>query len=255
MSTAIYWMLVDSEQTPPETMGVLSPSELERFSTFRFPKRQKEWLLGRWTSKTLAHSLPAYRDYPLDQIEIRNTPKGAPSIHVLGGTTSLDCLTISHSNHLALCAMASGPDLRVGADLEVVEPRTETFILDYFTPGERQIVAGCPAETRAIVVTLIWSVKEAMLKALGVGLRWDTRKVEVRHVGDIQPAGRSDGDWNKIRVGEGSPDQRVGEDQPGQRVWTAWWQRRQQFVLSLAAFAVGQADIRSVQLIEKQVSG
>ncbi len=185
-------MLVDSDLTPPQVQGVLSPSELTKFSAFRFPKRQKEWLQGRWAAKALAHSLPAYRVTPLDQIEILNTPEGAPFLQVQGQAARADCLTISHSGHLALCALASGPGFRVGADLEKIEPRTETFILDYFTPAECQLVEAVSAESRAVLVTLIWSAKEAMLKALGVGLHWDTRMVEVRAVGDILQTGRDE---------------------------------------------------------------
>ncbi len=119
-----------------------------------------------------------------------------------GQAARADCLTISHSGHLALCALASGPGLRVGADLEKIEPRTETFILDYFTPAECQLVEAASAESRAVLVTLIWSAKEAMLKALGVGLRWDTRMVEVRAVDDILQTSRMDGKWQEIQVGE-----------------------------------------------------
>jgi 4'-phosphopantetheinyl transferase len=242
MPPTIYWMLVDATQTLPEAPGVLSTSELERFLAFRFPKRQNEWLLGRWTAKSLAHSLPAYQQYPLGRIEIQNTPEGAPFIQVQDGAAQTDCLSISHCGHLALCALAPGRDLRVGADLEKIEPRTETFILDYFTPGERQIVADCPAQNRAVVVTLIWSAKEAVLKALGVGLRWDTRAVEVCAIDGILPTNTEMGGWQKYLV------RAVQADNP---VWAAWWQRRDEFILTLAGFSATQAETQSIHLIEK----
>ena len=58
MSNPIYWMLIDTDQTVPEAQGVLSGSEFGKYSAFRFSKRRDEWLLGRWTAKCLAHSLP-----------------------------------------------------------------------------------------------------------------------------------------------------------------------------------------------------
>ena len=244
MPTTIHWMLVDSARTPLETRAFLSPSELERFSAFRFPKRRDEWLLGRWAAKALAHSLPAYQDYPLDRIEIQNTPAGVPFIQVHGQAASPDCLTISHSGHLALCALAAGPDLRVGADLEKIELRTGTFILDYFTPAESQLVETYPPDTRAVVVTLIWSAKEAMLKAMGVGLRWDTRSVEVRRVDGLLPAGDSTGKWQELQVGEVNASQAA---------WSAWWQRRGQFILTLTEFAARPSEIRSAHLVEQKL--
>jgi 4'-phosphopantetheinyl transferase len=242
MPKPIYWKLVDSHQAPLETQGFLSQSELGKFSTFRFPKRRNEWLLGRWTAKSLVQSIPAYHDYSLDQIEIRNIPEGAPYIQLPGETTPTDCLTISHSEHLALCALAPGPDLRVGADLEKIEPRTEMFILDYFTPSERRLVDTYPAEARAIVVTLIWSAKESMLKALGVGLRWDTRQVEIREIGELVPGDATHSGWQKMQV---------GDLQQGNRHWGAWWQRRSNFIITLAGFMTGSAKIQSAFLVEK----
>jgi 4'-phosphopantetheinyl transferase len=246
MPNPVYWMLVDSHKTPLEAPEVLSPSELLKFSAFRFPKRRNEWLLGRWTAKALVHSIPAYHHYSLHQIEIRNTPEGAPYIQLPGRATLAECLTISHSEHFAMCALATGLELQVGADLEKIEPRTETFILDYFTPAEKQLVDMYPAETRAVVVTLIWSTKESMMKALGVGLRWDTRMVEVHGMDGILHASGGHSIWQKIQV---------GEQKASKRAWAAWWQRQDPFILTLAGFASTQIEIRSAQLIERQVEG
>jgi len=246
MSTSIYWALVDFDQAALEVKGFLSPAELQKYSTFRFPKRRDEWLLGRWTSKTLVHSLPAYQHYSLDQIVIHNAPDGAPYIQLPDRATPAECLSISHSGNLAVCALSPGLDMQVGADLEKVEVRTETFIMDYFTPSERQLVNTYPADTRALIVTLIWSAKESMLKALGVGLRRDTRMVEVRALDGILPAGKDQGKWQNIQLGE-----KAASD----RAWAAWWQRRDPFVLTLAGFAATPAKIQSAWLVEKRVGG
>ncbi len=237
-------MKVDFSQAPLETQGYLSLLELQKLSTFRFPKRRDEWLLGRWTAKALAHSLPNYSHYHLDQIEIRNTPEGAPYIQLPGDTKPAGCLAISHSNHFALCALSPGLNLRIGVDLEKIETRTETFILDYFTPAERRLVDAYPAETRSILVTLIWSAKESMLKALGVGLRWDTRSVEISGLDGIQHAQDIPGKWRMIQVGE-----QIGST----RAWAAWWQCQGQFILTLAGFAATPAGIQSTRLIEQQI--
>ena len=229
---------------PLETEGLLSPAEFQKFSTFRFAKRRNEWLLGRWAAKALAHSLPAYQQYTLNQIEIHNAPQGAPHIQLPDGMTPEDCLTISHSDASALCALATGPDVRIGADLEKIDARTETFVLDYFTPAECQLVKVYSDETRAVVVTLIWSLKESMLKALGVGLRWDTRAVEVSGLQDSLSENDGMGGWQSIQVAEAKASERV---------WMGWWQRRDPFILTLAGFAATQAEMQSVRLVEKQI--
>ena len=246
MPNPIYWMLVDAHQAAQEAPGVLSPAELQKYSAFRFPKRREEWFLGRWTAKTLVHSLPVYQQYHLDQIEMRNAPEGAPYLQLPGRAAPAECLSISHSGDFAVCALATGLELRVGVDLEKVEARTETFVLDYFTSAERHLVDKFPVDSRVMLVTLIWSAKESMLKALGVGLRRDTRTVEVQGMDSNSPTGNDHSTWQKIQVGE----------QPAsQRAWAAWWQHRGSFVLTLAGFAVTPAEILSVQLVEHQVEG
>ena len=74
-----------------------------------------------------------------------------------------------------------------------------------------------------ILVTLIWSAKESTLKALGVGLRWDTRSVEISGLDGIQHEDIP-GKWRMIQVGE-----QIGST----RAWAAWWQCQGQFILTL----------------------
>jgi 4'-phosphopantetheinyl transferase len=269
MSDTIYWTLINSQEVQLEPRSFLSPIELDQFNLFRFPKRRDEWLLGRWAAKTLLHSLPAFQQFSLDQIEICNTPHGAPFINLPGQIIPAGRLTISHSGTLALCAFTSSLDMYVGADLEKIEPRTGTFVLDYFTPAEIQLVDTCPAETRAALVTLVWSTKESMLKALQVGLRWDTRKVEVQEVRrdgipPLHPIAASPGIWQEIRVGETVAN---GFIQPASALdsgtcgtatpdtgtldWAAWWQRLDGFILTLACYATRPSDIQSVRLVVK----
>ena len=95
-----------------------------------------------------------------------------------------------------------------------------------------------------MLVTLIWSVKESMLKALGVGLRRDTHMVEVQALEDLLPGTDEQGKWQKLQVGE----------QPAsERAWAAWWQRRDPYVFTLAGFAATPAEIRSARLVELRV--
>jgi 4'-phosphopantetheinyl transferase len=220
----IHWTLGEGWRAPLEEYAAfLSNAEQQKLSSLRFPKRRHEWLLGRWTAKSLVHSLPEYHHFLLDQIEIQNMPEGSPRIILPDEKVSRGCLSISHREDLAFCVHAEGPKLRIGADLEKIEARPKNFAEDYFMQAEQRIVTGHPDSERDFITTLIWSAKEAMLKALGVGLRWDTRKVEVTQIGslDVEP-----GAWNSIRV----------MDHSEARPWSAWWQRRDELVLTLAGY-------------------
>jgi 4'-phosphopantetheinyl transferase len=114
---------------------------------------------------------------------------------------------------------------RIGADIEKVERRSQGFVEDYFTPRERdQVLAASPA-ARDTLTTLIWSAKEAALKALRLGLTVDTRSVSCipSAFAHIQP------DWAPLRVN-------CGPDLPGERgqITSGWWRLWNGYVLTLA---------------------
>jgi 4'-phosphopantetheinyl transferase len=242
MADTIFWTLVDRSRIDLDRGSPwLSPVEQQTLAAFRFPKRRDEWLLGRWTAKSLLRSLPAYRGLPPQAIEVYNEPDGAPGLTLPAGSPSPGSLSISHSGPYALCALASGPDLRIGADLELVESRSEGFIEDYFTPCEREMVHTAPRESRDFVATLVWSLKEAMLKALGVGLRWDTRRVEVSET-DSLPA--LEQEWQALQV---------SDYENTHRPWAAWAQRRDGYVLTAAALPGEGRDPRAIQLAEQSI--
>jgi phosphopantetheinyl transferase len=109
----------------------------------------------------------------------------------------------------------------MGCDLEKVEPRTWSFVRDYFTPNEQDAVAaqGNP-ELRARMVTLIWSAKEAVLKALETGLRADTRTLSVSFEGDAtldRPL------WQSLTVCTSNS------------CFNGWWKEENEFVYCFAS--------------------
>ena len=68
----------------------------------------------------------------------------------------------------------------IGCDLELVEPRSEAFVRDYFTVPEQCCVGAVPdGEESWLRANLLWSAKESVLRVLETGLRRDTRSVEI----------------------------------------------------------------------------
>jgi len=167
----------------PDHNNWLSDREREVLAGLTVIKRRSDWRLGRWTAKCLVRAQLDRRFgiHEYGDIEVRAAPDGAPDVYVRGEVAPVT-LSISHSNGVALCALAVC-EMRLGCDTELIEARTEAFVADYFSSEERGVVARMPIWHRPLAATLIWSAKESVLKARRVGLRHDTRSVVV-DVGD-----------------------------------------------------------------------
>jgi 4'-phosphopantetheinyl transferase len=180
----VYWLEHSEADVPPHD-DWLSAGEVACLNAMRIPKRRSDWRLGRWTAKrglSLHLNLPGDAQ-SLASIEIRPAASGSPEAFIAGRPAAAD-ISISHCNGTALCAIAP-LGTALGCDLELVEPRSELFVSDYFTTEEQALLAQATAANRGWLVTLLWSAKESALKALHEGLRQDTRSVMVRLGHDI----------------------------------------------------------------------
>jgi 4'-phosphopantetheinyl transferase len=228
----ICWLLDERmpvwNEDPP---AFLNPVETSSLAGKRFPKRRAEWLHGRWVAKNLLQKgHPACMELPLSEILIANEPGGAPYATLADGSRLAGCLSITHSGSLAACTLALDPGLRVGIDLEKIEARPTGFFETYFNPPENAYLRNCPPETLPEVLTLLWSAKESVLKALRKGLSLDTRQVEIKLVeGDGGLSRR----WQRFRAAGNTLDSSTPGSGPW--VWAGWWQVYQGYILTLAA--------------------
>ncbi len=214
--------LARGEDALPAGVGWLAPGETQRAaSVLRYTKRRTEYLLaparrearGRRADRALA-GRPARCWRPsrcVTRPAVRRTcvVDGAP----IGLTVS-----ITDRAGWAVCLVGPGAD-GIGCDLELVEPRTDGFVRDFFTAAERRYVAARPAgEERDVAANLIWSAKESALKVLRTGLRRDTRSVEV------SVDGRGADGWGGLSVRASEGDRFPG-----------WWRRDGRFLFTVAA--------------------
>lgn len=113
----------------------------------------------------------------LEDIEIQAARSGAPEVFLFNQRAAVT-ISLSHRAGSALCVVGwSGA--RLGCDLEMVEPRGDAFVADFFTANEQALVQRISAEERPLLVTLLWSAKESALKALHAGLQLDTTCMDV----------------------------------------------------------------------------
>jgi len=209
----IRWMLLRASALP-EGDDWLGANERKVLAGLKFPKRRSDWRLGRFVAKQALASFTGIDR--LERVEIIADEDGAPDPFIDGQAIE-SSISISHREDAAACAIA--PDAQVGCDLEAVEPRSTRFINDFFTGRERTAVQQTPSALRDRHVALTWSAKESALKVLRVGLRRDTRRVEV----EIDDPEATEEGWHPLRVTV-SPE--------GHR-FRGWWRQDEDLVLTV----------------------
>lgn len=173
----------------PPHQGWLHPEELRFLQTLRFEKRRNDWLLGRWTAKQALLSFFESKCIAINphSIAILKGSTGAPEM-VFESSVPPCSLSISHRDGHAIAAVAPGV-VAIGCDLEVIEPRSEAFLSDYFLESELAFLSGIPLDQKDLYANLFWCVKESVMKATGEGMGLHPRRVEVE-ISDMDVAAK-----------------------------------------------------------------
>ncbi|HEX3526638.1 MAG TPA: 4'-phosphopantetheinyl transferase superfamily protein [Thermoanaerobaculia bacterium] len=212
------YLLAEATDVPDgDTWLALSEAAFQQ--TLHIPHRRADWRLGRWAAKKALAAWLGQSVAP-ERIAIHPAPDGAPEMLLDGGAAPV-ALSYSHRAGRALCMLAPlGTTL--GCDLELIEPRTDAFVADYFTAAERDLVTQASSTERPLLANLLWSAKESALKALRTGLRMDTRSVEV----DLE-------DW-RVEGSQPWKPLRVRLVETG-KIFQGWWRREEDSLLTLCA--------------------
>ena len=230
----VHWLEQRAADVPADS-GWLSPLECAHLDGLRFAKRRADWRLGRWTAK---HALAKCLDLDsgsLAGIEIRPAVSGAPEV-----SRQIDRSGFLYGFVTAMAWRHAWSHLRAPCccDLEVLEPRSHAFLADYFAAPEQQLIGTSPGADRDKVLNLFWSAKESTLKALGVGLREDSRCVIVGPIDGLSwPNQLSDADRRPFAGGPAA-----GRWNPMQVIYTrgrifhGWWQQEGSLLRTLVAF-------------------
>ena len=207
--------------------GLLSPREERILAGLGIVPRRRKWLMGRAAAKQLVRDMAAGDSVPDNRISVLNQPSGEPFVLIEGRGGWGRAISISHRSEVGMAAAPLDEAVRIGADVETVEPRDPALVRQFYTEGEAQIVEAGGQE-RDEIVARIWSAKEAVLKLLGLGLRIDTRGVLVDLAGHAFP--ECPAEWQPVDV-------RVIAELPRQSVLNnlrVMWRRQAGCVLTVA---------------------
>lgn len=148
---------------------LLDPVELDRMRRFRFDADRERFILGHGLLRTL---LGRYLERDPSLIRMARGPFGKPYLE-----RKTLRFNLSDTKDAVLIAFADG--LELGADIETMTRDVDHVAVSehYFTAPEIRAIAAAEHPKRHFLE--LWTRKEAVLKASGVGIMDDLRVLRV----------------------------------------------------------------------------
>jgi 4'-phosphopantetheinyl transferase len=162
------WFVRSDEVRDPAVLArcaaALTPDERERHDRFLFAKDRHQFLVTRGTIRTL---LGACLDVDPAACRFEADRYGRPSLtHPDGAAITFN---ISHTAGLVACAIARAGE--IGVDVEdTSRARHADVPRRFFSTAEADALAALPAHERQVRFYEYWTLKEAYIKARGMGL-------------------------------------------------------------------------------------
>ena len=155
----------------------LDASERQRADRFRHAGARRQYILCRGALRSL---LCDALSCPNEQLEFRPSRHGKP-IAFVGGTRAAFGFNVSHGGRHGLIALT--PDGSVGVDVEERStPRNLDVLVDtVLSPDERAEAMAAAGDDKLEFFLDMWTMKEALSKASGMGMSMDVSGFEIPH--------------------------------------------------------------------------
>jgi 4'-phosphopantetheinyl transferase len=168
----------------PDAFALLSPDELERAERFIAPVHKHAFIGAR---AFLRRVLARATGIDPRHLVFESGTCGKPRLRRAADEPPIE-FSFSRRTGFALVGIAAdGP---IGVDVEVVRPvdDLENVARRFFAPAEFRAIADTPAPARLRAFFDCWTRKEAVVKALGVGLSMPLDSFEVAFGAGVAPA-------------------------------------------------------------------
>jgi 4'-phosphopantetheinyl transferase len=186
----VQWLEVDRVGAEGWTRleRLLDDDERRRAGQFRFDRDRLSYIAGHALVRAM---LSERGGVAPAQWRFAAGPHGKPEM-VMPGFERFRT-NISHTGGLAAAAVTV--DSAIGIDVERTEPGLTMDVAErFFAPAEVAALAAIPAERRSDAMVAVWTLKEAYIKAVGLGLSMplETFAVTLEPLGIAFAAGVND---------------------------------------------------------------
>ena len=182
--------LVAEEAVRQRFATLLDESESQRAGRYFHEKDRHGFILARGQMR---HLLGLYCGVEGGSIRFTPGAAGKPALASDQPFAARVSFNLTHSAGRALLAVSDGIEL--GVDLESHDRRTDVLALSdrYFSPEESAQIAQVAEPLRVAAFFRLWTAKEAVIKAHGMGLGVPLRAFSVAHAA-------SDGQFVRVRI-------------------------------------------------------
>lgn len=174
---------------------LLSPDEQARAHRFRFPKDRNRFVTARGILRSI---LSRYLAVPPQDLQFGYSPTGKPSL-AYPKVEPPFCFNLSHSEQLALYAVARKREVGIDVEKICLEHDCEGIAERFFAASEQAALNQLSSERRHQGFFNGWTRKEAFLKATGQGLTIPLDQLVVSLTPNV-PAQILHTDWNPAEV-------------------------------------------------------
>ena len=155
----------------------LSVEELARRDRFRFEADRRDFTIAH---DLLRRALSTQADVSPSDWRFTSNKYGKPTVDSIDPQLQALSFNLSHTRGYVACAVTSKAPL--GVDVERIDQsqQVEEIADRYFSKQEAEWLRQCSDELRNVRLTELWTLKEAYLKADGVGLSGSLSGVSFR---------------------------------------------------------------------------
>jgi 4'-phosphopantetheinyl transferase len=171
------WLVhAGAENLPLERLhDSLVEDEQQRAARFHFDKHRRLYIAAHAALRSI---LSTYLNIRPNEIELLSGEHGKPALATAVGSSGLE-FNLSHSNELALVAVARACALGVDVEYAARNLDFPEIARRFFTPAEVATLFNLPEPLQRLAFFKCWTSKEAFLKAKGTGLSGALDEVEI----------------------------------------------------------------------------
>lgn len=156
--------------------GLLTAAEWERAGRFRVAAGRCRFIVCR---ALLRRVLAAELGIAPDRVQLAEGPYGKPVL--AGEQAARRCsFNVAHAGGLGCVATSGGAALGVDVETSRRPMNLELMARKILTPPEHARFESLPTEQRLPAFLRLWTSKEALAKATGMGLRLPFSQIEIR---------------------------------------------------------------------------